>query len=662
MSHLVRCHGRVSFLPIGPGARLRVNTIAETNVYRSQIQLQRRGAGTTRRSSVKAAYLQTSSELGERLKATAVWDKRYNRNMKKSKISGDSSRINIVNEDLVKDMVEYIKPSLERHKGCDLISVYPGAGAWNKALHDAVQPRSHLLLEPDEELYTPFLQDLLNKDGVRLLPKSGIVWKDLEEVLTPENLPNQVPVSRNLSEPPPRNDTLLVTLNLAMFPKKKFQMFESMSRMVVYQLIASMRNSTLFQKYGQVRMLIWVPDDEKHQILPRVLHHRKRMAIEGELCTEYIAEVCGTDGVFEDGTNGFGTTADKAAEKFKRFGQLELESIRLTLLRMKEKGYITPKGRETFIIETFRELGLSLTDEIPLVDMLSIVDRKSQKEYDTLTKQNAKKPFAKDSREFKRFNVLKAYLIWQQRTDDIAIDMVREFDKVIDAFKRLEQAETEESREQLKKETEELDHAFNVRYDKYPKYLNYTIGNGRDQIHLLRQPKDLGPVLCWDRRPYEPLPVSPHDFFPNIPSALLDFQPAAPHPLLREMGPGTRNSGDIFDMILGILLQSCKESVVKQLDIVWPGTVEGVVPHCPSLTDLAKGGSPLKGAGATSSRVANRVQLMEVLEAFINWPFRPSYPDMVGRLAEEKFVDESTAANDDEGPGGVMGNNTMDAF
>ena len=76
---------------------------------------------------------------------------------------------------------------------------------FTKALHDAVQPRSHLLLEPDEELYTPYLKPLLKEQNVKLIPKSGIVWHELQEVLTPEHLPNQIEFDRlDLDKDPDR--------------------------------------------------------------------------------------------------------------------------------------------------------------------------------------------------------------------------------------------------------------------------------------------------------------------------------------------------------------------------------------------------------------------------------------------------------------------------
>ncbi len=65
-----------------------------------------------------------------------------------------------------------MKPSLERHVGCDLIDIYPGAGLWSRKLHEALQPRSHILMEPDK-IYKPFLEPLLSTPNATLVTKSA---------------------------------------------------------------------------------------------------------------------------------------------------------------------------------------------------------------------------------------------------------------------------------------------------------------------------------------------------------------------------------------------------------------------------------------------------------------------------------------------------------
>ncbi|KAK7739759.1 hypothetical protein SLS53_005729 [Cytospora paraplurivora] len=581
-----------------------------------------------------------------------------------AKPTGDRTRVNIVDQDLVDDVITYLKPSLERNKGCDLISIYPGAGLFTKALHAAVEPRSHLLLEPDEALYAPFLEPILKDKGTRLIPKSGIVWQDLSEVLSPAYLPDQKEFDRkDLSKDPPRNDTLLISMNLAMHPKRKYMLFDSMSRMVVYQLLSSLRTSTLFQKYGQVRMLIWIPDDEKMGILPRTIQQRKKLAIEGELTTEYIGEVCGAD-----------STLDEEGESVKgrsmriRPKQFELESIRQTLLRMREAGLATPEGRETRMMRQFLDSELPLEKPIPLTDEKAVYEKSFHKELDMLREQYESGAFNTKSPIYPRFKMLRAYSNWLEKRAEKLLEFTRKHDAVVEAYseafraKKADNGANTEATDALFAKAKGLNEDYNHDCESLAEYMIAQVNMMQDQLHALRQPAHLGPLLLWDRRPYEPLPVKATDFFPNMACALLDIQPKAMNPNLRAVGPGTNNAGDIFDMILSVLLQSVRDPIPKLLDQVWPGTAEGVMPLCNKLTDPAEGGSPLTGAGAMGARATNEPQLMQLLDEFMKWHFRPSYADLVGRLADEKLIDESTILSDGEGTGALMGNNTMDAF
>ncbi|KUI65728.1 Mitochondrial transcription factor 1 [Cytospora mali] len=576
------------------------------------------------------------------------------------KATGDRTRVNIVDEKLVDDIISYLKPSLERHKGCDLISIYPGAGLFTKALHDAVEPRSHLLLEPDEDLYRPFLEPILNEEGSQLIPKSGIVWQDLAEILTPEYLPNQKEFDRkNLKEEAPLNDTLLVNMNLCMHPKRKYMLFDSMSRMVVYQLLSSLRTSTLFQKYGRVRMLIWIPDDEKGGVLPRTVQQRKKQAIEGELITEYIGEVCGADSTLDDEGEGSKSRSIRLRPK-----QLELESIRQTLIRMKKEGFVTPKGRETRMMRLFSESGLPLDKPVPLTEEKAIFEKSFHKELATLRAQYDSGAFDTKSPLYQRFKVLRAYSNWLEKRAIKLLEFTRAYDNVVEAYNQAFRAKANGSKraDKLMEKAKELNETYNRDCDALPDYMLAQVTLMQDQLHSLRQPEHLGPLMSWDRRPYEPLPVKATEFYPNMPCSLIDIQPKAMHPMLRAIGPGTNNAGDIFDMILGVILLSVREPIDKMLDQVWPGTAEGIIPLCTKLKDPAEGGSAVFGHGAISARAANVPQLLEVLEQFIDWPFKPTYAELVGRLADEKLIDEASILSDGDGGASHMGNNTMDAF
>ncbi|EPE02589.1 ribosomal rna adenine methylase transferase [Ophiostoma piceae UAMH 11346] len=341
-----------------------------------QQRQQKRYAG----SQLSAQMLRAGNEMALQLRETGLWTngrwvdqvaKMPKTNKRKPTIPkskrkialGDKSRVNIVSESLVNDIISYMGPKfVDRHKGCDIVDIYPGAGLWSSKLNEALQPRSHILMEPDAQLYEPFLKELTERPGVKLVPSSGIIWRNLTSILSKEHLPHQVELDplpdaaegteaetqadETSRQPPrdsvlPRNDTLLVTANLAFFPRRRFGQFESVSQLVLFQFISSIRASSLFQKYGLVRMLIWVEDDDRHALVARSCQRRRRLALDGEMATDWVSEIAGRDG-------------HKNAW-FMRNHSLDLESCRRVMAKMQAEGIEIPKGRETKLVQEVRQ-------------------------------------------------------------------------------------------------------------------------------------------------------------------------------------------------------------------------------------------------------------------------------------------------------------------
>jgi len=165
----------------------------------------------------------------------------------------------------------------------------------------------------------------------------------------------------------------------------------------------------------------------------------------------------------------------------------------------------------------------------------------------------------------------------------------------------------------------------------------------RDNLHLWQQK-----LLNWDRRMVEPLMADPSNFYPHNTSTLLDIQPKTADARLRELGPTSTRAADIFQVLLQLLGTTPSRSVRDVLRRSWAGAETGVLPHCPSLTDPARGGYPIMGDGLgdLSVRALSQEQLLEILQAWMDWPFRPEYIDMVGRMdveqAEEPTKNHST--------------------
>ncbi|KAL2885081.1 mitochondrial transcription factor 1 [Ceratocystis lukuohia] len=252
----------------------------------------------------------------------------------------EKNRVHIINEEFVDQIITYLGDSLDRHKGCDLLDINPGVGIWSKALHKVLEPRKHIMMEPDGDFYAEHLKPLTDKPNVEIVHKHGVIWDDVYSTL--DMLPEQKPVPR--TGPVERNDTLLITMNLGTYPKKKYQSYESVSALILHQIMTSVRTRSMFQKYGLVRMLVWTNDEEKRAYIPKNIFSRRRAAIDTEAALEYIHEVVGSDDMSSE------TRANLIQlRQPTRLMALQLESGRVVAEKMKKAGRVYPKDRQSDI-------------------------------------------------------------------------------------------------------------------------------------------------------------------------------------------------------------------------------------------------------------------------------------------------------------------------
>ncbi|KAI1097561.1 S-adenosyl-L-methionine-dependent methyltransferase [Jackrogersella minutella] len=528
----------------------------------------------------------------------------------KTTIKSDKSRVNIVSENLCDDIFSYIGPSLDRHKGCDIIDIYPGVGLWSRKLNEYLEPRSHILMEPDAEFYKPFLKPLLKKRNTTLVPASGIVWRELGKIITPEYLPHQVvPDAAGLNQ---RNDTLLVTANLAFHPKKRYLTFESVASLVLYQFIETIRSSSLFQRYGLVRMLIWTRPDDKHGLIPKMMQKHKKLAIDSELSCEWVNEVCGREG------------ADSAW--FVRDTNIDFASSVAAWKRMQAANINIPEEREPedlLIARTTAKSKVPVPGRTPPYYIRPFQDALSE-----LETANQMKVFPMDSAEFKK---LRNYR-WRQNAENKRHRVLGEQIAGLDALTKLHKSGTVSPEEIKARESEWLAGLKAKSKGVVDAFITY-----KDNLHFYRQDP---PLLNWDRRPYEPLTVLPEEFFPNIDCSLLDIQPKAVSPLLRQTGPNSNRARDTFELLMSALMRQSTLPVGQLLDSLMPGASDYILPRWKSSRDADQGGVVVDTPYTTlTPRMLNAKQWMELLELWMEWPFRPQFHELVARTHDELTED-----------------------
>jgi transcription factor 1 len=506
--------------------------------------------------------------------------------------------------------------------------VSPGAGLWSSKLHDAIKPRSHILFEPDFKLYQPFLQPLLDKKDskYKLIPKSGILWDNLNLVKSGDYLPNQSLLPKGDPRLEKSNDSLLFIANLGYYPPKIYQGFPSISSLMVHQLLSAVRTHSIFQEYGLVRMLIWMSDKEKKVVYPRVITHRKKFSIEAEISCESISEIAGSD---------------EFASRFRREHGLDLDGAHNVLDRMTKANIETPSARmgklqteALYNSETSVEGGTATIHPV-LKNLNEMEARYSRREFCSYYDEDGKPVYLdhegglrgpralKRTPEYLQLLALRSRLKHINTNNDRADRFITEYESIIAEQKNLEQVDTpnaQEKKDELRKQLL----AWKAQVDRLPPNVEPVIWQRIDDRRAFRQDP---PILLWDRREAEPLVVFEEDFFPQREMCLLDFQPKSIWPVFQ--GQNIANY-DYFEFILSALLINPSQSVVRGLKALAPGADEWIIPRCPALTNTAKGG--LTELDHLSIRTLNQEMLLEIMEAWMNWPFRPSKSEMISKM------------------------------
>ncbi|TGO21258.1 hypothetical protein BPAE_0230g00070 [Botrytis paeoniae] len=538
----------------------------------------------------------------------------------KGSTMGDRTRSNIMNGALCDDILDRLKPSLLKHVGCDVIDINPGIGLWSSKIHKILKPRTHLLMEPDAKKYYPFVQPLLDaKDSTyQHIPKSGTVWEHLGQVTTPEFLPHQVKLSRDdpkINEP---NDTLLVIANLAHYPRKRYRGFESMSQLVLYQLLSAARSHALFHQYGLIRMLVWIPDVEKTSWLVRHVAQMRKNAVEAQITTEYIQEIASS-------------TVDN--HRFVRDAEVALANSIDVVSKMDKMGVTTPKHRQgpmefkarqslatgghkvesedfdRFKRGWFDEFG-DLQKRMDEGKLIKFKVSEGEK-VENVEKDKRKKEKRHYTEEYARYIFLKAKKKVINQHGALTQDLINDYNNINQLHSKILDADSKsEDSENSRNELDTMIKTYEDKIAQLPLAAQKIYGIRLDGARIGTE---------FEKRPMEPLKVYSKEFRPASELCLLDIQPQALWPILRQNYP---ENYDVFEYIIGNMYAHPIDTVYESLEGLWPGALEHIAGECPSLTDPSKGGAfDLKHL---SVRSLTTEMLKEIMEAWMKWPFRPS--------------------------------------
>ncbi|KAI9771430.1 MAG: hypothetical protein M1840_002050 [Geoglossum simile] len=405
------------------------------------------------------------------------------------------------------DILEQLAPSLRAYKNCDIIDVNPGTGLWSSKVHGHLKPRTHLLIEPDND-YIPFLLPLLNQpeSTYRHVQLSGMEWSSYEKIIDDGLLPNQ----KILKEGDPgygsTNSTLLFLANLGQYPEKRWGDFKSISHLMIHQLITAIRTRSLFHQYGFVRMLIWTMDTAKTALLPRTVANRRRFTIQAEVACEKIHEVAGAEG---------------GPGKNRRDIDIDIVSSKRVAMLLEQNGLGTPEDRKG-IDEKDTEGGPTQEGketERGDVNGSGRLWRKELKALEEDYKSNKFSRFAAEqggqvgrrvpTKNYARLSHLRTFASQMQKRKT-AVDRLLKIEEGLEADTELAMSMEPEQRDG---ELAKLAEDYRKEVEKHPISVQEGLALASDDRRALAADP---PLLMWDRRMQEPIIVQNSEFEPPV--------------------------------------------------------------------------------------------------------------------------------------------------
>ncbi|KEQ69405.1 S-adenosyl-L-methionine-dependent methyltransferase [Aureobasidium namibiae CBS 147.97] len=535
-------------------------------------------------------------------------------------------RVDVVSEPLCDEIINYIGHDLDKHKGCDIIDLHPGACLWSQKIHQLLKPRRHLLLEPDERYLEPFIKPLLDqKDSAyRHTTLSGAAPKGYfdtyDKIFDDHLLPRRDPLPDSdprLREP---NNSLLVIGSLVRrYPEIRGGSNQvSFPSMVLHQMAEAAQINTMFQRYGLVRLLLWIPDELKHAALPDSVIHKVGFSVNVDSSFE-VAEIVGSDR-----SQLSRIDAHKKVMHRQRQDQLEVWSARKVLERMQSKDMSVPEHRRPDFHQKALDtdgdaleayIPIHLPKDKPLQTLLADHEGQVRKLQEFAATPRPQRKRMNIPAKVKLTNVSQEYItVTEHESVRYYIDVWGEQIALEHEYSTTKTKLSEEIRKDLEARLVETSNniasvmqtLFNVQVIKQLRIL-------LDEYFALCKPN---PMMQYDRRPFEPMTVAIEEFWPRFPMRLLDLKPRS-----EALGDDLMNPTEATHIKRGLLkalFTHPAAPLMESIDRLGPGARD-ILP--PEFRDSTTGG--MLNPEHLLTKNITREQLVALTKAYIEWPFRP---------------------------------------
>ncbi|KAK2803222.1 hypothetical protein FQN50_007089 [Emmonsiellopsis sp. PD_5] len=492
----------------------------------------------------------------------------------------------ITSRTLCDDIIERIGTSLNKHSGCDIIDILPGAGLFSSKLHDHLKPRRHILIEPNKYYYDAFLKPLVEGPESRY---KHLSWDPYDltmytELFDQGHLPEQSKRPLLSQGAPTLNDSLLVLANLTS-PSP----FKKQKAGLLVRYMEACLEQTMFHRYGLVRVLALLPSEDSEILLPRIIPHRKRTAALAEAVSAEMTEVAGdtkrSDWIPSKGWTTFNT------------------SIKQVQQRSESSNIKTPAGREPAPLRLAPDLGVYNrgVKHIPrarsdwqeeFVELLERKERSKKVPSDALS-----------DTDFTRFTYLRSRIVNENREEMAFRKLEPELDQIrkreADLLSVLKTPRSSVNKVVRHAEAvQEAKQLFNQQFDDLGRQTRGKFDSLAEEKGCfdgtISRTKE--PLLQWDRRPYEPLHLDPEEVTPNRPCAVVDFQPNPELPMIQTQQKLAGNKSDLvyhrmvrtYLHVLGLVTTHNVKPFAEILRLMFPGrSMANLIRSVPSLAPFA---------------------------------------------------------------------------
>ena len=469
-----------------------------------------------------------------------------------------------------------------------------------------------------QDAYWPFLKPLVDAPGSRYHLRD---WNDQDQFVlkryVSEGLLPDFDASPHESG---RNDSILILANMGEGKSDRLRSkgMGSKCHGKILNYVNAARGKSDFHKNGPVRMLVWMNDTEKKALLPRTVHHRRKLSMNIEMRCD-VEEVAG---------------GAASLSKHPREDILEVASCERVARDMRKAGIEVPVERQDERMKLAQKFLRDGSKEVELSDADSThslgVNRLWQRELIDLERKFGatnnpvlyrKEFFDKDPAdpELQRLKQLRRTLRAQtnkkNRIDSFLATYADLADLDLEAYA---EGLDDQQREDLQKDFDDRSAEFETRVRDLPVKERSMLHFREDDRRGFSQN-----ILLWDRRQADPLITRAEDFFTETPLALLDFQPR-----IVDEYPMTPSQQTYFDMIQTAIFGSASSlTYVSALDALAPGASKAVVPMVPEFRDPRKGGR--RDVENLRVRTWTPEMLYKLALAWEQWPFKPSIANML---------------------------------